>query len=274
MGIAKRWTPDTPEYVETACYIHERRYHQALNHLQRLVVQRLFELHRLNLSGIGYKARTHLAKSLQTRCKTIRSATEAYNRAARALDPPRPPLDWSQVSHYSFLDEFNLLRNTRHDITNAPWANPVVCEAIKKFLRVRRAREEIDWCNVEVRRLYTLIYDEDRKFDDVLKGLIDRNDSILGATRDYCVCRCCVNAFLLERIRCTFGLDGFTGSRTLGSRKGTHPSCVDVGKLAGYGYVIGDDDDDVDGLKDVGGEEIDEADTDQLDGLITFVSSL
>jgi hypothetical protein len=53
MGIAKRWTPDTEEYAETAHYIHERRYHQALNHLQRLVVQRLFELHRLNLSGIG-----------------------------------------------------------------------------------------------------------------------------------------------------------------------------------------------------------------------------
>ncbi|KAF9790844.1 hypothetical protein BJ322DRAFT_1170390 [Thelephora terrestris] len=274
MGIAKRWTPDTPEYVETACYIHERRYHQALNHLQRLVVQRLFELHRLNLSGIGYKARTHLAKSLQTRCKTIRSATEAYNRAARALDPPRPPLDWSQVSHYSFLDEFNLLRNTRHDMTNAPWANPVVREAIKKFLRVRRAREEIDRCNVEVRRLYTSIYDEDRKFDDVLKGLINRNDSILGATREYCVRRRRVNAFLLERIRCTFELDGFTGSRTLGSRKGTHPSCVDIGKLAGCGYVIGDGNDDIDGLKDGGGEEIDEAETDQLDGLITFVSSL
>jgi len=53
MGIAKRWTPDSPEYTEMARYIHERRYHQALNHLQRLVVQRLFELHRLNLSGIG-----------------------------------------------------------------------------------------------------------------------------------------------------------------------------------------------------------------------------
>ena len=59
MGISKRWTPDTPEYVETARYIHERRYHQALNRLQRLVVQRLFELHRLNLSGIGmYLAET------------------------------------------------------------------------------------------------------------------------------------------------------------------------------------------------------------------------
>ena len=53
MGIAKRWTPDTPEYLETVRYISERRYHQALNNLQRLVTQRLFELQRLNLSGIG-----------------------------------------------------------------------------------------------------------------------------------------------------------------------------------------------------------------------------
>lgn len=89
MGISKRWTPDTTEYVETVHYISERQYHRALDQLQRLVTQRLFELHRLNLSGIGlypqgssrvihlitfslgYKARTHLAKSLQTRCKAI-----------------------------------------------------------------------------------------------------------------------------------------------------------------------------------------------------------
>jgi len=53
MGIEKRWTPDTPEYAETVRYISERRYHQSLNNLQRLVTQRLFELHRLNLSGVG-----------------------------------------------------------------------------------------------------------------------------------------------------------------------------------------------------------------------------
>ena len=281
--------PNTPEYVETACYIHERRYHQALNRLQRLVIQRLFELHRLNLSGIGtcltslkdvfvsdgslgYKARTHLAKSLQTRYKTIRSATEAYNNAARALDPPRPPLDWSQVSHYSFLDEFNLLRNTRHDISSAPWSNPVVREAIKKFLRIRRAREENDRCNIEVRRLFTSIHDEDHKLGVILKGLADKNDIILGATREYSLRRRRVNSFLLERIRCIFGLDGFTGSRTPGSRKGSCSSDVDNGMLAGCGYTIGGDDDD-DGLKD-GGGDIDEADTDQLDGLINFVESL
>jgi len=53
MGITKRWTPTTPEYMETVGYISERRYHQTLNNLQRLVTQRLFELQRLNLSGIG-----------------------------------------------------------------------------------------------------------------------------------------------------------------------------------------------------------------------------
>lgn len=53
MGITTRWTPATPEYMETICYISERQYHQALDNLQRLVTQRLFELHRLNLSGVG-----------------------------------------------------------------------------------------------------------------------------------------------------------------------------------------------------------------------------
>src|SRR5579872_5884981 len=109
---------------------------------------------------IGYKARTHLAKSLQTRCKAIRSATDAYNRAAQSLDPPRPSLDWSQVSRYSFLEEFNLLRNTHRDITSMPWAKPAIRETIKRFLRVRRAHEELERCNIEARRVLTSIHDE------------------------------------------------------------------------------------------------------------------
>ena len=150
----------------------------------------------------------------------------------------------------------------------------MVHETIKKFLRVHCAREEIDRCNIEVCRLFTSIYDEDRKFNNVLEDLIGKNDMISGATREYCV-RCHrVNAPLLERIGCIFSMDGFTGSRTLGSRKGSCSSFVDVGTLAGCAYTIGGGDDDDEGLKDGGGEDIDEADTDQLDGLISFVSSL
>jgi hypothetical protein len=53
MGIAKRWQPSDPEYIETAGYMSKRKYHLALDNLQRLVVLRLFELHKLNLSQTG-----------------------------------------------------------------------------------------------------------------------------------------------------------------------------------------------------------------------------
>lgn len=47
------WTEDTPEYKDTAAYIHQRQYHRALNKLEQLVVQRLFELSKANVVGMG-----------------------------------------------------------------------------------------------------------------------------------------------------------------------------------------------------------------------------
>jgi hypothetical protein len=280
MGITKRWTPDTPEYAETIRYISERQYHKALNNLQRLVTQRLFELHRLNLSGVGeyiylgsslrsnfhlgYKARTHLAKSLQTRCKAIRSATDAYNRAAQSLVPPRAPLDWAQVSRYSFLEEFSLLRNTQRDITKAPWADPVVRETIKKFFRVRRAHEEILRCNIEIRRLLTSIHDEAQRFSFILKDLTERKDPILGAANEYFVRRRRVNALLLGQIQLVFNLDGFTGDRTRGCRKGGHIAC---GREEPEKYDHTDD-------EDAEGGEADDVEKSQINGILDFVASL
>ena len=53
MGIAERWQIDDPRYIETVKYMHTRKYHRALDKLQFLVVQRLFELQRLNVAGTG-----------------------------------------------------------------------------------------------------------------------------------------------------------------------------------------------------------------------------
>lgn len=53
MGIKSRWQPQDKEYVETLKYYRERQYQRALDNLQRLVVQRLFELQKLNLTGTG-----------------------------------------------------------------------------------------------------------------------------------------------------------------------------------------------------------------------------
>ena len=53
MGIEKRWDPLSPEYMETLGYLSTRKYQRALEELQRLVIQRLFELHRMNMSATG-----------------------------------------------------------------------------------------------------------------------------------------------------------------------------------------------------------------------------
>jgi hypothetical protein len=53
MNIARRWQPSDMQYMKTVKYMATRKYQQALDHLHRLVVQRLFELHKVNLSKTG-----------------------------------------------------------------------------------------------------------------------------------------------------------------------------------------------------------------------------
>ena len=53
MQIPRRWVPGDREYEETLKYIATRNYQRALGRLQRLVIQRLFELHKLNLAQTG-----------------------------------------------------------------------------------------------------------------------------------------------------------------------------------------------------------------------------
>lgn len=53
LGVDTRWVPEDPEYQEAAKYLAERKYHRALNKVHKLVIQRLFELHKLNIAGTG-----------------------------------------------------------------------------------------------------------------------------------------------------------------------------------------------------------------------------
>lgn len=53
MGIDRRWETSDREYKEALEYINTRKYRRALERLHKLVVQRLFELHKMNLSNTG-----------------------------------------------------------------------------------------------------------------------------------------------------------------------------------------------------------------------------
>jgi hypothetical protein len=53
LGVTNRWQPSSPEYIHAVQYLGRRKYEKALDHLQQLVVQRLFELHKMNQSQNG-----------------------------------------------------------------------------------------------------------------------------------------------------------------------------------------------------------------------------
>lgn len=59
MEINRRWEPSDPEYLATVKYMRSREHQRALNELQRLVVLRLLELHKMNLGNSGVYISLH-----------------------------------------------------------------------------------------------------------------------------------------------------------------------------------------------------------------------
>ena len=53
MQIKHHWQPNDPQYIKTIKYMSKCKYHCALKHFQKLVIQRPFELNQLNLASMG-----------------------------------------------------------------------------------------------------------------------------------------------------------------------------------------------------------------------------
>ncbi|KAJ7693723.1 hypothetical protein B0H14DRAFT_2651331 [Mycena olivaceomarginata] len=162
LDIADRWTPASPRWESTTVAIKRRKYRLALDALELLIVERIFELTKINRSQTGYKMRKHIAKALQARSKAVRNAIDRYNSAASLLDPPMAHLTWEQVVEYAFLTDFDILRDTRADVQSRPWTRPAYRLAMDWYFKILRTREEIRHLNVEIPRVVTWIRDENR----------------------------------------------------------------------------------------------------------------
>ncbi|KAI0749115.1 hypothetical protein C8Q74DRAFT_1222752 [Fomes fomentarius] len=212
LGFKWRWQCMDAGFQHALDYMATRKYHQALGKLQRLVVQRLFELHKLNIAQTGYKAQTHIAKSLQRRCAALHNAVKSYNEAALALNPPRETLDWTTTSNYSFLEEFALLQDTHKDIRDKLWA---------KLAHVRRAHEEIKNANCEACHMHTSICDEEILFRTVLEDLKKQGaHHLYGTVAEFWRHRRAANACNMAYLEAIYSLPGFSGNPKPGNRKG------------------------------------------------------
>ena len=148
----------------------------------------------------GYKLRQQISKSLQRRSEAIRKAIAWYNIQAAALNPPRPPISWKDITQYTFLGEFDLLQHTRDDIRERVWAKPAVREATAKFFKLCRAKEEIMRLNVEMRHLRAAIRNEEREVSHAYTNLCETQPLLALELKRFHLPRAAVNAVHLHHL--------------------------------------------------------------------------
>lgn len=210
LGITRRWVPEDEEWQAAARLVANRKYQRALDNVERLVVSRIFELSKMNQSGTGYKLRKHIGKALQTRSAAIRAALTQYNTAAKALG--RRTLEFDEVVEYAFLSDFDLLRDTRQDVSTRPWASPSARLAINTYFKLSRAEEEVIRLNVEIRRVVTYLVDEDRYLRACEALYQDGNPTLAYQISRYRTIRSRFTPLHLRSLEKISRLSGFSGT--------------------------------------------------------------
>ncbi|KAJ6608349.1 hypothetical protein B0H10DRAFT_2166594 [Mycena sp. CBHHK59/15] len=220
LSIVRRWKAGDPEWERAAVLVGKRRYQRCIDELEKLVVSRLFELTNMNQSKSGYKMRKHMAVALESRSKAIKAALVQYNIAAAALPEPRPPLSWEEVIEYTFLADFDLLRDSnRVDPSQRPWALPAARLAMDNYFKICRAVEEIKRLNIEIRRVITHIRDEEAFLRQKEVETREIKPAISHQISIYREERTCFNALHMVCFRKLALSPGFMGTLIPGRRR-------------------------------------------------------
>ncbi|KAG1750032.1 uncharacterized protein EDB91DRAFT_1235444 [Suillus paluster] len=198
MGLTEHWSP-----IDPRC---------AADDVERLVVMRLLELTKLQMSRLGYKLWTQISKALKTCANTIRNAIERYNKFAAQLDPLRPELTWEKIAEYSFTGKFNLLHETDKQIHAKRWASPANCQAAIQYFDVQRSKEELTRCNVEIVWLLTKMRDDKEDYAASISKLQSTDPPLAAELHHHWTYLCNVNTGHHSHIRQIQQLAGYTGN--------------------------------------------------------------
>ena len=126
---------DHLRYVDVLSFLNNSAFIHVVEHLEGLVVQRLFELSKANLASTGgftkfmlslratqttmcagYKMQKQISNAIARQSAAIRTALSKYNELAPLQQPPRPILEYGDLALYSWLGDFDLLKYSHMDI--------------------------------------------------------------------------------------------------------------------------------------------------------------
>ncbi|KIJ22287.1 hypothetical protein M422DRAFT_89200, partial [Sphaerobolus stellatus SS14] len=122
--------------------------------------------------------------------------------------PSHEALSLDTVIKYSFLGEFELLRFSREDIRDCPWAKPAIREGVMSYYKLLCARKEIERLNIEVLCLLTSIQDELASFPVYIQDLKETDPPLVHEISLQWSLRRSINSQHLEKIQKIMKLPG------------------------------------------------------------------
>ncbi|KAG1742887.1 hypothetical protein EDB19DRAFT_1894855 [Suillus lakei] len=207
LEITEHWTPVCSDYTETLEYSRHWQFIRAVEDLEGLVVQHLFELSKSNLSSTGTNF-IQISRAIVKCSATIHAALDKYNKLAIMQ---RSTLQYSEVTSYAALGEFDLLKHSQYNILTKPWSNATHCEMAIKYFKVLQGCEEITQLNVEICRLQAWIDVEDSEIEHTASVLESTNPPLAAEMWKLYSWQQRVNDMHRVHIHCIYSLDGFTG---------------------------------------------------------------
>lgn len=127
------------------------------------------------------------------------------------MSPRRPSLQWDEVVEYTFLSNFDLLRDARQDVSKRSWATPTGRLALDTYFKRRRAEEDIVRLNIEIRRLLTYMGDEDSYVRACEDALTTQSPALAYQVSLYRSTRARFNMDHLRTLQAISRLRGFSG---------------------------------------------------------------
>ncbi|KAJ6573559.1 hypothetical protein DFH09DRAFT_915875 [Mycena vulgaris] len=160
VNIDPHWTMDRKEWEDAVFLVRRRQYKLSIDQPEALVLKWMFKFTKMNMPGTGYKMRIQTVKALQARSQAIHNVLARYNAA---LNLPGQILLWNEVINYTFLLEWDILRDLTGNADPLPWASPAARVIPDTYFKIKRTKEEVGQLNVEIHCFVTYIQDK-RKF--------------------------------------------------------------------------------------------------------------
>ncbi|KAF7318434.1 hypothetical protein HMN09_00352600 [Mycena chlorophos] len=132
-------------------------------HRQQAIVQYVQHANAVDAyGGLDNSLRGQISKALQRRHQAIQNRFRTFNKCALALS--LSTISEENLANENFVAELALLRPSRINISDQPWSKPgsPARQAMDLDFKLKRADEEINRLNIEIRRFWTWMEDESK----------------------------------------------------------------------------------------------------------------